>query len=253
MSGRFEGKVLLATGAGSGLAAATARRFANEGGTVAVVDIAKEPAEALAAELPGSAAFACDVADEEQVADVVRGARERLGRIDCVFNAAGIADFGPLAEWSLERFNRMMGIHMGGTFLVTKNVLPIMTANGGGSIVNVASVAAIEAQPFNTPYGAAKAAIVGFSRQLAHDVAQDGIRVNVVAPGRVRTGMTEPLYTQRGGGSYEEGARMAAEHNVMKRVGEPEEIASVVCFLLSDDASFITGQTIVADGGETIF
>jgi NAD(P)-dependent dehydrogenase (short-subunit alcohol dehydrogenase family) len=252
MSGRFGGKVLLATGAGSGLAAATARRFASEGGTVAVVDIAQDRAEAVAAELPGSAAFVCDAADEAQVADVVRSAHGRLGRIDCVFNAAGIADFGPLAEWSLERFNRMLGIHLGGTFLVTKNVLPIMTAGGGGAIVNVASIAALAAQPFNTPYGAAKAGIIGFSRQLAHDVAPDNIRVNVVAPGRVRSGMTEPLYIQRGGGSYEEGARMAAAHNVMKRVGEPEEIASVVCFLLSNDASFITGQTIVADGGETI-
>jgi 3-oxoacyl-[acyl-carrier protein] reductase len=251
MSGRFEGKVLLATGAGSGLAAATARRFVAEGGRAAVVDLDASRATAVASELRDSAAFGCDVADEAQVGDVVRRAHAELGSIDCVFNAAGIADFGPIEEWSLARFNRMLAIHLGGTFLVTKNVVPIMRSGGGGSIVNVASVAAITAQPFNSPYGAAKAAIAGFTRQQALELAP-AIRVNVVAPGRVRTGMTVPLYTQRGGGSYEEGARQAAEHNVMKRVGEPEEIASVACFLLSDDASFITGQTIVADGGETI-
>lgn len=249
--GWFDGQVLLATGAGSGIAAATARRFTAEGGRVAVVDIAAERAEAVASELSGSAAFACDVSSEEQVGEVVRRAHEELGRLDCVFNAAGIADFGPIEEWSLERWNRMLGIHLGGTFLVTKYAVPLLRAAGKGAIVNVASVAAITAQPGNSPYGAAKAGIAGFTRQLARDLAPV-IRVNVVAPGRIRTGMTEPLYAARGGGSYEEGARQAAQFNVMKRVAEPEEIASVVCFLLSDDASFITGQTIVADGGEVI-
>jgi NAD(P)-dependent dehydrogenase (short-subunit alcohol dehydrogenase family) len=251
MSGRFEGKVLIATGGGSGLAAATARRFASEGGRVAVVDLAGDRAEQVASELPGSVAFACDVSDEGQVADVVRRAHEQFGRIDCAFNAAGIADFGPIDDWSLERFNRMLGIHLGGTFLMCKNVVPIMRAVGGGAIVNIASIAAITAQPFNAPYGAAKAGIAGYTRQLALEFAPD-IRVNVIAPGRVRTGMTEPLYTQRGGGSYERGAAQAAELLPMKRIGEPHEIAGVACFLLSDDASFVTGQTIVADGGETI-
>jgi 3-oxoacyl-[acyl-carrier protein] reductase len=116
--------------------------------------------------------------------------------------------------------------------------------------VNVASVAALVAQPNNAPYGAAKGAIMAFSRQLALDLAPD-IRVNAVAPGRVRTGMTEPLYTQRGGGDYEKGAKLAGQHNVQNRVGEPEEIAAPVCFLLSDEASFITGTLLVVDGGET--
>ena len=251
MGGRFEGQVLLATGAGSGIAAATARRFASDGGRVAVVDLAGERAEAVAAELDGSVAFACDVSSEEQVADVVRRAHDRLGRLDCVFNAAGIADFDPIHEWSLERFNRMLAIHLGGTFLVIKNAVPLLRQAEKGAIVNVASIAGILAQPGNSPYGAAKAGIAGFTRQLARELAPS-IRVNAVAPGRVRTGMTEPLYTARGGGSYEEGAREAGKLNVQKRVGEPEEIASVVCFLLSEDASFVTGETIVADGGEII-
>ena len=212
---RFEGQVLLATGGGSGIAAATARRFASEGGRVAVLDLSAERAEGVASELDGSIALACDVADEDAVAAAVSSAHEQLGRIDCVLNAAGIADFGPIGEWPLERFDRMLRIHVGGTFLVCKHVAPLMD---GGAIVNVASIAAITAQPFNAPYGAAKAAISGYTRQLALELGPE-IRVNAVAPGRIRTGMTEPLYVQRGGGSYEEGARQAGEHNIFKRVG----------------------------------
>jgi NAD(P)-dependent dehydrogenase (short-subunit alcohol dehydrogenase family) len=114
----------------------------------------------------------------------------------------------------------------------------------------VSSIAALVAQPNNAPYGAAKGAILAFSRQIAGDLAPD-IRVNVVAPGRILTGMTRPLYTARGGGDFEKGAEAAGQLNMLKRLGEAEEIASTVCFLLSDDASFVTATLIVPDGGET--
>ena len=246
---RFEGKVLFATGGGSGLAAAVARRFTAEGGRVAVADLDGAKAEAVAQEL-GGVAFELDVADEEAVRAAVRSAHEQLGRIDCAFPAAGHADFDPIEGWSLERWNRMLSVHAGGTFLVCREVVPIMRALGGGSIVTVASIAALVAQPGNAPYGAAKGAILAFSRQLAAELGPE-IRVNVVAPGRVRTGMTEPLYIQRGGGSFERGAAQAAQMNVLKRVGRAEEIAATVCFLLSDEASFVTGSVVVADAGET--
>ena len=250
MSQRFAGKVLLTTGGGSGLGAAVAQRFSREGGRVAVIDMDAGRASAIARELEGCIGLAADVASEEGVRDAVAAAHKHFGRIDCVFNAAGHADFGPIEEWTLERWNRMIGVHLGGTFLVCKNVLPIMRAQGGGSIVNTASIAAIVAQPFNAPYGAAKSAIAGFSRQLALEAAPL-VRVNAVAPGRIRTNMTEPLWKQRAGGDVKAGAAQAAALNMLKRVGEPDDIAAPVCFLLSDEAAFMTGTMLVPDGGET--
>jgi NAD(P)-dependent dehydrogenase (short-subunit alcohol dehydrogenase family) len=246
----FEGKVLFATGGGSGIAAATARRFAAGGGRVAVVDLDRARAEVVAAELDGSIGLAADVADEDSVRRALDATRAELGRIDCVLNAAGHAEFGPLDEWSLERWNRMMGAHAGGTFLVCKHAVPIMREISAGAIVNVASTAALTANNHNAPYGAAKGAIIAFSRQLARDLAPE-IRVNVVAPGRTRTGMTEPLMAQRGHGDLEAGAKAFGQANLQNRVGEPDEIAAPICFLLSDDASFMTGTLVIADGGET--
>lgn len=246
---RFAGKTLFATGAGSGIAAAVARRFVEEGGRVAVADLDGERARVVAAEL-GGIALQLDVSDEAAVELAVRSAHEQLGRIDCAFPAAGHAAIAPLEEWSLEQWNRMLGVHAGGTFLVCREVAPIMRAQGRGAIVNVASTAALVAQRGNAPYGAAKGAIVAFSRQLARDLAPD-VRVNVVAPGRTRTAMTEPVFTLRGDGDYARGAALAAKLSMLGRVAEPEEIAAVACFLLSDDASFVTGTVVVADGGET--
>lgn len=246
---RFDGKTLLATGGASGLGAATAQRFTAEGGRVAVVDLDAVKAKAVAHDLDGAISFGLDVADEAAVAQVVGEVAEQFGRIDCLFNAAGHAEFGPIEDWSFERWQRMMTVHAGGTFLMCRNVLPLMRTQGGGSIVNVASVAALAAQSGNAPYGAAKGAILAFSRQLAKDAAPL-VRVNTVAPGRTRTGMTEPLMISRAG-SVAKGSEMFGQANLQRRVAEPDEIAAPVCFLLSDEASFVTGALLVADGGET--
>ena len=250
MTNRFENQVLVVTGGGSGLAAALARRYSSEGGRVAIMDLDLQKAQAVANECPGSIALAADVSREDEVEAAVAEAYRKLGRIDAAFNAAGHADFGPIESWSLERWNRMLGVHLGGTFLMCKYVLPLMRAQGGGAIVNVASIAALVAQPFNAPYGAAKGAIIGFSRQLALEAAPL-VRVNVVAPGRIRTGMTVPLWQQRGGGDLRTGEAQAAALNMLKRVGEPEDIVGPVAFLLSKDAAFMTGTYLTPDGGET--
>ena len=128
---RFEGKVLLATGAASGLGAESARRFAAEGGRVAVLDLDSSRAEAVAAELDGSAGFGCDVADEDSVREAVRAAHDRLGRLDGVVNAAGFAKFGPFEQLSLADWNRMLAVHLTGTFLVCKAALPLLRDSGG--------------------------------------------------------------------------------------------------------------------------
>jgi len=244
---RFAGKVLFATGGGSGLGAATARRFAAEGGRVAVVDLDAERAEAVASELDGSIGLGCDVSDEHSVEEAVRTADERLGGLNCVLNSAGFAQFTPIEELSLVDWNRMLAVHLTGTFLVCRAVLPRLRAAGGGAIVNLASIAALLARPSLGAYAAAKGGIISFSRQLALDAAADNVRVNAIAPGSVRTPMTRSVYVEEGDGD----GRPTKPHSIQARLGEPDELAAPICFLLSDEASFFTASLLVADGGAT--
>ena len=248
---RFAGRVLFATGAGSGIAAATARQFSAEGGRVAVADIDGERAAETAASLEGAIGIRCDVSDEDSVSAAVAGTRDRLGRIDAVLNAAGHADFGPIGDFSLDRWNRMMAVHATGTFLVCKAAVPVLRTRGGGSIVNVSSIAAHVGRMNLVAYTAAKGAILSMSRQLALELAGDRIRVNVVAPGVVRTGLTEAAYVERGDGDFDRGAAQVVADTPQKRIAAPEEIAAPICFLLSDEASFCTGAVLTPDGGMT--
>ena len=248
---RFTDRVLFATGAGSGIAAAAARQFSAEGGRVAVADIDGDRAADVAASLDGAIGIRCDVSSEESVNRAVAETRKRLGRIDAVLNAAGHADFGPIDDYSLERWNRMIAVHATGTFLVCKAAVPALRAQGGGSIVNVSSIAAHVGRMNLVAYTAAKGAILSMSRQLALELAGDRIRVNVVAPGVVRTGLTEAAYVERGGGDFDKGAAQVVADTPQKRVAAPEEIAAPICFLLSDEASFCTGSVITPDGGMT--
>jgi 3-oxoacyl-[acyl-carrier protein] reductase len=244
---RFTDRVLLATGGGSGIAAATARRFAAEGGRVAVVDLDGDRARVVAEELDGSCGIACDVADERSVQQAVDEAVRVLGRIDCVLNAAGHVHFAPLEQVTVGDWNRMLAVHLTGTFLVCRTALPALRAAGGGSIVNLSSATALVARKNLAAYSAVKGAIISLSRQLALDLAADNVRVNAVAPGSVRTPMTQPVYGDESGPP----GHSPLPESIQQRIAEPEEIAGTVCFLFSGDASFLTGTLIVADGGST--
>lgn len=249
-TGRFSGKVLFATGGASGIAEQVAMQFTARGGRVAIVDLTVERAEAAAARLEGAIGLGADVSDRRVGRCRGRGEGRVAGWHRLRAQRRSYADFGPIEEYSYERWPRMLGVHAGGTFLVCKHALAALRKNGG-SIVNIASTAAIEAQPNNFDYGAAKGAILSFTRQLAGDVAPDGVRVNVVMPGRTRSGITEPLYRSCGGGDFDKGARISAQGIMQKRIAEPEEIANLITFLPSSDASFLTAGVYVADGGET--
>lgn len=246
-TGRFSGKVLFATGAGSGIAAATARTFARDGGRVAVADLDDERAGSVAAELAGSIALACDVTEETSVRAAVREATERLGRVDCVLNSAGFVQFASIEDLSVADWNRMLAVHLTGTFVVCRETLPALRAAGGGAIVNVASVTALVARANLAAYSAAKGGVIAFSRQLALDVAPDGVRVNVLAPGSVRTPLTRPVYGRAG---LEEG-HSTLPPSIQNRIAEPDEIAVAACFLLSEESAFFTGSVLVPDGGAT--
>ncbi len=247
---RFEDRVLFVTGGASGIGRATAERFVAEGGRVAIVDLDLAKAQEVAAALPGCIGLAANVADESQVAAAVTAAAEQLGGIDAVLAAAGHAEFGPVAEWDAGRFNRMLEVHVGGTFHTCKHALPVMKAGGRGSIVTIASTAAFTANGNNVPYGAAKAGITGLTRQLSLEALPE-VRINCIAPGRTITGMTTPLMIERGD-DLENGERIFGAKVPMQRMGTADELAAAICFFLSDDASFITGQTLIVDGGETI-
>jgi NAD(P)-dependent dehydrogenase (short-subunit alcohol dehydrogenase family) len=245
---RLHDRVVVVTGAGSGLGLASARRMAAEGARIVAVDI-DEPAGAAAAKETGGEFVAANVANEDQVRALFDGVADRYGRIDVAFNNAGISppEDDSILTTSLDAWRRVQDVNLTSVYLCCKYVLPHMQAAGRGSIINTASfVAILGAATSQISYTASKGGVLALSRELGVQFARAGIRVNALCPGPINTPLLRELFAK----DPDRAARRLV-HVPMGRFGEPEEIAAAVAFLASDDSSFITASQFVVDGGIT--
>lgn len=255
---RFTDRVVLITGAGSGLGRATAVRLASEGAKLALVDIAepglKETVDAVAEVAPAAELLThtADVSQESEVEGYVAATLERFGRIDGFFNNAGIEGRQNLTEdFGAAEFDRVVSVNLRGAFLGLEKVLKVMHEQGSGMVVNTASVGGIRGVGNQSGYAAAKHGLVGLTRNSAIEYGRFGIRINAIAPGAIWTPMVENSMKQLDAENPRGAAEQFIQPNPAKRYGEAPEIAAVVAFLLSDDASYVNAAVLPIDGGQS--
>ena len=243
--GLMTGKRAVVTGGGSGIGRAACRRFAQEGAAVAVLDIDGESAQETAKEIDG-VALTVDVTDAEALRAAVDSAAGRLGGISVLVNNAGGSTMSGLADWDPDEWDRIVRLNLTGVFNGMRAGVPHLLAGSGGAVVNTSSISATRPSAGETPYSAAKAAVIALTSSAALEYGPV-IRVNAVAPGMIRTNLTRPLLEIVPNADEHYGRMTPAA-----RVGEPEDVADVMVFLCSDLSRFVTGQTIVVDGGMTL-
>ncbi|MCO0861207.1 MULTISPECIES: SDR family oxidoreductase [Staphylococcus] len=249
---RLENKIAVVTGASTGIGQASAKVLAQEGAHVLALDIADEldqTVEDIKQNGGQATAYKVDISDEQQVEQFANDLKQQYGRIDVIFNNAGVDNgAGRIHEYPVEVFDKIMGVDMRGTFLVTKFLLPLMM-DQGGSIINTASFSGQAADLYRSGYNAAKGAVINFTKSIAIEYGRENIRANAIAPGTIET----PLVDNLAGTAQDEAGQTFRENQKwvtpLGRLGTPDEVGKLVTFLASDDSSFITGETIRIDGG----
>ena len=248
---QLEGKVAIITGAATGIGRATALLFAREGASVVIADVNEDDAQRTVANIEdegGSARFVqADVSEAEDVQALMERAAEEMGGIDVIVNNAGAQRSGAVTEFEESEWDLLMRVNPRSCFLGAKYGVPHLRERGGGSIVNVSSLAGLKGGPGMTAYSASKGAIIAFTRALAEELAPDNIRANSVCPGWIDTPFNEPAIEFMGGRAQQE--EMVQQTVPLKRQGTPEEIAPGILYLASDASSYVTGQELVIDGG----
>lgn len=252
MTGRLAGKVALVTGAGGGIGQGIARRFAAEGAKVGVLDVHAAGVQQTMDQLHDENAIplVCDLRDPNQVRDAVAQLRTAFGPINVVVNNAAVMPAGRLHETALDDWDRVFDVNVRGAYLVCREVIPDMIANGGGSIIHMASITGVLGLPGIAAYSATKGALIALTQAMSTDYAPLGIRVNAVSPGTIDSPMLHDFLAQQ-----RDPAARRAEFDAMHpigRVGTIDEVANVFVFLASDEASFVTGANYRVDGGLSV-
>jgi NAD(P)-dependent dehydrogenase (short-subunit alcohol dehydrogenase family) len=252
---RLDGKVAVVTGAAGVIGSATVRLLAERGARIVAIDRREADLHTAIKDLLASAqalAITADVSDEDEVADYVRATIEKFGTIDVFYNNAGVeGDIAPITKYSLETFRRVIDVNVVGVFLGLKHVLPVMLKQNSGSIINTASIAGLIGSPEIAVYSASKHAVIGLTKSAAQECAATGVRVNCVCPGLIDSRMLSAIIEGRNPGNAPVPNEKIVERIPARRLGRPSEVASIVAFLASDEASYVSGSAYTVDGGRT--
>jgi len=234
-------KTALITGAARGIGLATTQLMLDRGWQVALIDRDAEELTVASEGLDGGAPFVCDVSVASQVEKTIPEVLQKFGRLDAVVNNAGVAEFGPIEQTGFDMWRRVMETNLDGVFLVSQATVPALKKSGG-AIVNIASISGLRASTLRVAYGTSKAAVIQLTKQQAAELGEHGIRANCVCPGPVRTKLAMAVHSQEIIDAYHDAIPL-------NRYGSETEIAEVIAFLCSDQASYVTGQVIASDGG----
>jgi len=252
---RLDGKIALVTGAAGVIGTATMRLLAERGARIVAIDRQERSLKDAVASLPASAqavAITADVTQEDEVADYVRAAVAKFGTIDVFYNNAGIeGEIKPITDYPLESFRRVLDVNVIGVFLGLKHVLPVMLKKNSGSIINTASIAGLIGSPSIAVYSASKHAVIGLTKSAAQECSGTGVRVNCVCPGLIDSRMLSAIIDGRNPGNAPTPTERIVDRIPARRLGQATEVASIVAFLASDEASYVSGSAYTVDGGRT--